>query len=179
MAGLKEQERRPEASDETSPPATTAAPSAVGRILALQRTAGNRAVAAALLQRDRAKTPVKPAKDDSPVRYYKEFDPEEWAAKVAPIVRRYGITVPIVTVASNATYAFDADGGSLREIPIRIGDSSRLPSSTWRLDVAHATWEEPMRILMGDMGTPPLTNEGVKQLCEAMGYEYNSPAASG
>lgn len=97
-------------------------------------TAGDRAVARALLQRDGPKTPVNPRAADPPARALNEFDPAEWAAKVAPIVRSYGISGTIVTLASNTSYAFDADGGSLREIPVHVGTDLRR----WSTAVARA-----------------------------------------
>jgi hypothetical protein len=140
-------------------------------MLALQRTAGNRAVARALLQRQPPKAPAKAAKDDPQSRALWEWDPAEWAEKVSPVFRRIGYRGVIVTLASNTAYAFDADGGSLREIPVRLADNVR-GSSTWKLDVAHAFWRDPLEVIMGDEGTPPLSEAGVRTLCEAMGHAY-------
>lgn len=141
--------------------------------------AGNRAAAAALLQRDGTKTPVKPAKDDAQPRMGKEADPTVWAKQVAAIFRDDGYSGIIVTVATKTSYVFDSDGESLREIPVRLADSAR-GSSVWKLDVAHATWRDAASVLQaGSDSTPPLTEAGVRTLCEAMGFDYEVAVGPG
>ncbi len=112
----------------------------------------------------------------SRARVGREWNPIQWAEKIAPIVRKTGYDGIIVTIASNTAYAFDTDGGSLREIAVRI-DGNAGGSSTWRLDVAHGYWREPMALLLGDTGPMPLSKDSVKSLCEAMGYTYGGPAS--
>ena len=106
-----------------------------------------------------------------------EWDPAEWARKAAAGARRMSFllirTGVIVTLATNTSYAYDAEGESLREIPVRLPGQLRQ-TSTWWLDVAHNQWSMPPGVLLGRF-SPPLSEQDVKTLCDAMGFIYGGP----
>ena len=120
----------------------------------------------------REKGPLNFLSTDPKSRTYFVWEPGEWAAKVAPIFRQHGWSGTIVTLGSNTSVAFDADGDSVRQVPIRLPDNARA-SSVWKLEVAHATWRTADDILYaGPDPTQPLAEAGVKALAEAMGITY-------
>jgi hypothetical protein len=106
-----------------------------------------------------------------------EWDPAEWARKAAAVARHKAFllirTGIIVTLATNTSYAYDAEGESLREIPVRLPGQLRQTSAWW-LDVAHNQWSMPPGVLLGDF-SPPLSEQDVKTLCDAMGFIYGGP----
>ena len=160
-----------------------AAPAPSDHVLALQRRAGNQAVATAIVQRD-SKAPPRPAprpNTRSDKRTVRTVDPDEWIEWLAGVVqeRNWDRGVGFVlTVASNTAYAFDTQGASRRHVGASVADT--FPGeSVWRVDVAHAVWEEagtPGHILTSDVGwEPPLPDSDIKAVCEAMGFVYGGP----
>ena len=163
----------PESGDRT---AAAASPRMTDRILALQRSAGNRAVGAALLQRHPTAPPVDPkdvvVPDDLPAGDYHQVDPGDWARKVGPAFGKTGYTGVVVTLGANTAYAFYTDGENVRQVPIRISTKHR--EDRFKVDISHNVWLDATEtwIVVTD---PPLSSDQVKKLCEALGYEYNAP----
>src|SRR5262245_24406358 len=92
-----------------------APPSPSDHVLALQRRAGNQAVATAIVQRD-SKAPPRPAPRPnrrSDKRTVRTVDPDEWIESFAGVVQERnwdrGVGF-ILTVGSDTAYAFDIQG---------------------------------------------------------------------
>ena len=168
-----------EAARAPSPGPTT--PSPADHVLALQRRAGNQAVAASIVQRDRNTPPAEPTPNASiEIRVRRSRDPDEWIREFVRGAKRQGwdtgVSV-ILTVASNTAYAFNTDGGGRREVAMHLGDDLREPFVS-RVDVANASWAKAGSTQVPPRDgswTPPLPDAAVQRICEAMGFAYHGP----
>jgi Concanavalin A-like lectin/glucanases superfamily len=163
-----------------APSATIAPPSPSDHVLALQRRAGNQAVAATIVRRDKGQRSSEPGPHVLLGRAFRSYDPDDWIRRFVATAKKRGWDAGVgvlLTVAHNAAYAFNTDGSGRREIAMHLGNDLR-DAFVWRVDVTTSSWSAPGSALTlhGD-GTwkPPLPETAIKSLCEALGFAYRGP----
>ena len=113
-----------------------------------------------------------PAVDTTQAHAHRAYDPIAWIgmARKWPVIRNYP-DLTVVVAAANTAYQFQASGGAPRELGVQVlGDTTGATER--RLDVTHAEWRDRYDQFSGEGYYQPLTEDGVKALCAAMGLKY-------